>query len=99
MILGVTVRDSSRCKPFGRKPLGVNGRADFNCNDDVAPLPHCPDRQASASQEAQPKRAGRSPSQEIQVGRSKPEGPSQAGKTAKAAKADKQLHVVSYPGL
>jgi len=37
MILGVTVRDSSRCKPFGRKPLGVNGRADSNCNDDVGP--------------------------------------------------------------
>ena len=42
MILGVTVRDSSRCKPFGRKPfgrkpLGVNGRADSNCNDAVGP--------------------------------------------------------------
>lgn len=42
MILGVTVRDSSRCKPFGRKPLGVNGRADSNYNDDDAVGPTAP---------------------------------------------------------
>ena len=67
MILGVTVRDSSRCKPFGRKPLGVNGRADSNYNDAVGPT-------APAGKQ-------------LQSGK--------AGKTAQAAKADKQLHVVS----
>ena len=67
MILGVTVRDSFRCKPFGRKPLGVNGRADSNCNDAVGPT-------APAGKQ-------------LQSGK--------AGKTAQAAKADKQLHVVS----
>ena len=77
MILGVTVRDSSRCKPFGRKPLGVNGRADFNCNDDVGPT-------APAGKQLQSGKAGKA---------------DKAGKTVKAAKADKQLHVVSYPGL
>ena len=58
MILGVTVRDSSRCKPFGRKPLGVNGRADFNCNDDDAVGPTAPTDKPAQVRKLNPKEQG-----------------------------------------
>ena len=78
MILGVTVRDSSRCKPFGRKPLGVNGRADSNYNDDDDAVgPTAPTDKPAQVRKLKPKEQGDppkpgNPSRQIQTGKPKP---------------------------